>query len=214
MLRIIFPIFLILFILNIVFIVPVMENSRKKEPIFEIGSSLVPKYEHKGSLAISEGDCEKNLYNSLKNGVFETFDLKMKKINSYSTGILIIFVLKIDTSFILLIFLFTPKDKIDKDCLFVPWAMLIIFIIAILLNFIFFILLSVSLNSSKIDEFKDFGKCFFFDEANFNKTFDFIFSVYKNGKRAFIVDLIYVILNFASIVLLIILYFYGKNKDL
>ena len=189
----------VLSILELVWITPVMKNS-KKEPLFEIGSSLLPKYEHKGSLAISEGNCEKYLYNSLKNGVYETFNFKMKEIHKYSTGIFVIFILQI--SFGLIIILSACGNGFD-ECQRV--ISVICFIITLLLNFIFFILFSVFFYKRKIDEFKDFSKCSFFDETNFNNIFGFVFSVYKNGKKAFIVDLLFVILNFISLFILIFL---------
>ena len=195
----------VLIILELIWITPVMKNS-KKEPLFEIGSSLLPKYEHKGSLAISEGNCEKYLYNSLKNGVYETFNFKMKEIHKYSTGIFVIFILQI--SFGLIIILSACGNGFD-ECQLVVFV--IGFIITLLLNFIFFILFSVFFYKRKIDEFKDFSKCSFFDETNFNYIFGFVFSVYKNGKKAFIVDLLFVILNFISLFILIFLLYKERN---
>ena len=199
----------VLSILELVWITPVMKNS-KKEPLFEIGSSLLPKYEHKGSLAISEGNCEKYLYNSLKNGVYETFNFKMKEIHKYSTGIFVIFIYQISFGFCLAgIFYASAKGYDIDECQLVVFV--IGFIITLLLNFIFFILFSVFFYKRKIDEFKDFSKCSFFDETNFNYIFGFVFSVYKNGKKAFIVDLLFVIWNFISLFILIFLLCKERN---
>ena len=155
----------VLIILEFVWITPVMKNS-KEEPLFDIGSSLLPKYEHKGSLAISEGNCEKYLYNSLKNGVYKTFNFKMKEIHKYSTGIFVIFILQLSFGFIII---FSACGNGFDECQLV--SAIISFIITLLLNFIFFILFSVNFYKKKFDEFKDFSKCFFFEEANFNNIF-------------------------------------------
>jgi len=73
---------------------------------------------------------------------------------------------------------------------------IIMTIILSLLNLIFFILLSVYFYKGKIDEFKDFSECFFFDKMNFDKTFEYIYLIYKNCKKIFIVDLIYLCISF------------------
>ena len=190
----------VLIILGLVWITPVMNNS-KEEPLFDIGSSLLPKYEHKGSLAISEGNCEKYLYNSLKNGVYKTFNFKMKEIHKYSIGIFVIIIIQLIFDFFIIIISACLK-RFDECQLVIA---IIYFIITLLLNFIFFTLFSVNFYKKKIDEFKDFSKCFFFEETKFNNIFGFVFSLYKNGTKAFIVELIFVIFNFISLCLVIFL---------
>ena len=189
---------IVLTVLEFVWITPVMKNSNE-EPLFDIGSSLIPNYEHNGSLALSEGNCEKYLYNSLKYGVYETFNFKMKEIHKYSTGIFCIFIIQMSFGFL---FIFALSEKGEEYQLVV---IIIGLAIILLLNLIFFILFSAVFFRRKIDEFKEFSKCSFFDETNFNKIFGFIFTVYKNGSKAFIVDLIFWILILISILILIFL---------
>ena len=176
-----------------------MNNSKEEEPHLEIGSSLIPNFEHKGSLTISLGDCEKNLYNSLKNGAYETFNFKMNQILKYSTGLYaIIFIeLGLVLLFILGLLILCYKGSLTCDVFFC--IIYLLSNIALLLNLVFFILFSVSLYKEKIDDFKDFSNCIFFDKIVFNKTYDYIFLVYINFKKVFIVNLIYLCIKFCTI---------------
>ncbi len=192
--------YLILIILDLIWLDPIMNNSKEEEPHLEIGSFLIPKFEHKGSLTISLGDCEKNLYNSLKNGVYETFNFKMNQILKYSTGLFAI--IFIELGLIPLLYGFGLLISCLKDSLTCKIFFCIIYLlsnIALLLNFVFFILFSVNLYKEKIDDFKDFSKCIFFDKRVFNKTYDYIFLVYINFKKVFIVNLIYLCIKFCTI---------------
>ena len=80
----IFTISLTLIILNIIWLFPIKNNSKKEEPLGEIISSLIPNYNtlYLDSLDSSEEICEKNLYNSFKVNTYETFNFKMKEIHT------------------------------------------------------------------------------------------------------------------------------------
>jgi hypothetical protein len=194
---------LTLIILNFVWIFPVMNNS-KEEPLVEIGSILAPDNSNLDldSLRSSKGDCNKNLYDIYEDGVYETFNFKMKEIHLYSTGLVSILFIQIGLDILYIAALFISILINSKDCgIIIVLFYLILPKIALLLNLIFFILFSVYFYKGKIDDFKFFSECSFFDERNFNKTYDYIFIVYNNCKKAFIVNLIYVCLNCCSFVI-------------
>lgn len=96
---------LTLIILNFVWLFPVMINSKKEEPLVEIGSLLMPNYYSldMDTLRYSKGDCDKNLYDSFEDGIYETFDFKMKEIHKYSTGLVAILFIEIGLEIIFVI---------------------------------------------------------------------------------------------------------------
>ena len=198
---ILFAVLLILMILNFVWLFPVMKNSKEEEPLVEIINTLIPDDNLRNNLEFSGEICEKNIKNSLENGIYDTFNFKMKEIHKYSTGLVAILFIQI--GFIVLLFLFSfcvlssTSSARGAGSFFrcVLITHIIITIIVSLLNLIFFILLSVYFYKGKINEFKDFGECLFFDEANFNKTYKYIFLVYKSCKKVFIVNIIYLVFN-------------------
>jgi len=82
---------LTLIILNIIWLFPIKNNSKKEEPLAEIISSLIPNYNtlYLDSLDSSEEICEKNLYNSFKDNTYETFNFK------YSIGLIVVLFIQI-----------------------------------------------------------------------------------------------------------------------
>jgi hypothetical protein len=195
---------LTLIILNFVWLFPVMNNSKKEEPLVENENILVPNYINLDldSLRSSKGDCEKNLYDIYEDGVYETFNFKMKEIHKYSTGLVSILFIQIGLDIIYIVGLFI-SFLIDSEACggIIVLFYLILPKIASLINLIFFILFSVYFYKGKIDDFKFFSECSFFDERNFNKTYDYIFIVYNNCKKAFIVNLIYLSINNCSFII-------------
>ena len=195
---------LTLIILNFVWLFPVMNNSKKEEPLVENTNILLPNYNNidLDSIRYSKGDCDKNLYDIYEDGVYETFNFKMKEIHKYSTGLVSILFIQIGLDIIYIVGLFISFLIDSENCGgIIVILYLILPKIALLLNLIFFILFSVYFYKGKIDEFKFFSECSFFDERNFNKTYDYIFIVYNNCKKAFIVNLIYLSINNCSFVI-------------
>jgi hypothetical protein len=78
---------------------------------------------------------------------------------------------------------------------------------------IFFILFSVYFYKGKIDDFKYFRECSFFDERNFNKAYDYIFLVYKNSLKVFIVNLIYISINCCSFFINCMKFWFGDKNN-
>ena len=192
---------LTLIILNFVWLFPIMNNSKKEEPLVENGIILAPNYDNLDldSLRFSKGDCDQNLYGIYEDGVYETFNFKMKEIHKYSTGLVSILFIQIGFDIIYIIGFIIAVLIDSENCgAIILILYLILPKIVLLLNLIFFILFSVNFYEGKIDDFKYFRECSFFDETNFNKTYDYIFLVYKNCKKVFIVNLIYLCLNGCS----------------
>ena len=206
---------LALIILNFVWLIPVMNNSKKEEPLVENGIILAPNYDNLDldSLRFSKGDCDKNLYGIYEDGVYETFNFKMKEIHKYSTGLVSILFIQIGLDIIYVVGFIIAALIGSENCggiIFIFY--LILPKITLLLNLIFFILLSVYFYEGKIDDFKYLRECAFFDETNFNKTYDNIFLVYENCKKVFIVNLIYLSLNGCSCFINCMRCFFG-NKN-
>ena len=202
---------LFLIFLDLIWLFPVMNNSKEEEPHVEIGSSLIPYFEHKGSLTTSLGECEKNLYNSLKNGVYETFNFKMKQIFKYSVGLIATLFIELGLVILFCIGLIISFLKDSSNCMVFIIIVYLLSIIVLLLNLIFFILFSVNFNKEKIDDFEDFSECIFFDKSIFNKIYDYIFLVYINCKKVFIVNLIYLCIKNCLIFLNCTICFDNKN---
>jgi len=205
---------LTLIILNFVWLFPVMNNSKKEEPIVEIDSLLKTDYHSidLSSYSSSKGDCEKNLYDMSEDGVYETFDFKMKEIHRYSTGLVSILFIQIGIEILFIIGLIIAALIKSSSC---GGIMVIIYLIlpqiGSLLNLIFFILFSVYYYKGRIDDFKYFSECHFFDERNFNKNYGYIFLLYKNCKKVFIVNLIYLCRNCCSMFINYMKCLFGNN---
>ena len=80
-----------------------MNNSKKDESLVEIGSLLAVNVANLDSLGASKDNCENNLYNSMEEGVYKTFNFKMKEIHKYSTGLVSILFIQIGLFIIIFI---------------------------------------------------------------------------------------------------------------
>ena len=69
-------------ILNCIWLLKIMENSKKEEAFVKIDDSQMISSED------PNGVCEKYLYNYLDKGAHETFNFKMKDINKFSIGLI------------------------------------------------------------------------------------------------------------------------------
>ena len=63
------------------------------------------------------------------------------------------------------------------------------------INAIFFIILIVYQTKGKFDDFKEFGKCDFFDNEKFMSDYDYVFKVQKDIKKVLIVYAVLLALN-------------------
>ena len=179
--------------LNFVWLFPVMNDSKKKEPPNEIRQSLI-LYESNSGI---QYDCDYNLISFLDKGAFETFNIKMKQIHKYSTGLISILFIDIGLSviaFVAIIILTIVKSNSDAT-VFIYCCQKLLNALCEILNLIFFILLSVYYYKGKYKELEDFSTCYFFDYDRFMDTYDFIFKVQKNYKKVFILNIIFLSLN-------------------
>ena len=187
-------------ILGWVWLFPVMNNSEKNERIEKAQSLIL----YRSDIEYSD-KCINNLDLFLKNGTYETFNINMKRIHKYSKGLLFILFIIIGSnviSFIAFINCACCSNSTDFTK-FIFCCGCLLYILGTILNLIFFILLSVYYYKGKFKEFEEFSKCGFIDSKKFMETYDFIFIIHKNYQKVFIVDLIFICLNFGLFLLCI-----------
>ena len=185
--------------LNCVWLFPVMNNSKKKEPPMETRESLV-LYNSNSEYTY---ECNNNLDSFLEKGAYETFNINMKQIHKFSTGLISILLIEVGLSvigFITIIILAIVKPDSDA-VVWIYCCYKLLDTLLSLLNLIFFIILSVYYYKGKYNEFKDFSNCYFFDYNNFMENYGSVFEVQKNYKKVFILDIIFICLSFCSNIL-------------
>ena len=194
---------LIFLILNLVWLFRVMNNSKKGEPPQEKRLSLLI-INTNDYLDYGNNECIKRVEPFIEDGVYSTFNFKMKQINKFSKGLISInFIdmgLVILTIIFTIIFSFIDKEK-EKIIL---RLYKILDCLSSVLYLIFFIITSVFYYEGKTKEFENFGKCELFDKENFNKTYEYIFIVYDNYFKVFVVSLISFSFSLCSILLRIL----------
>ena len=156
-------------------------------------------------------ECDYNLDSFLDEGAYETFNIKMKQIHKYSTGLISILFIEIGLNIIAYVAVFILAIvKSDSDAIALIFIChKLLDIIVSILNLIFFIILSVYYYKGKYKEFENFSNCYFFDYDNFMDIYGCVFKVQKNYKKVFILDIIFLSLNFCVNLLNI---FCKKNK--
>ena len=167
-----------------------VKNNSKKEPYSR------DKYLIEGEDPLnyySEGDfCYEHYYSYLTKGAFDDLDIRMTKIHKYSTALICIFFIDLILIILYGILDYIRKSK-DVDCIkYINGIVKLIRGILMILNLIFFIILSVNYYRSNFDDFEDFSKCKYFIDTDFNKDYDFVFVVKKNYKKFFILTLIHI----------------------
>ena len=186
--------------LNCVWLFPVMNNSKKKEPPIEIRESLVL---YRSNSEENAYECNNNLDSYLEKGAYETFNIKMNQIHKFSTGLISILLIEVGLgviAFTIIIILVIVKQNSEA----VIWVYLsdkLLDMLLSLLNLIFFIILSVYYYKGKYKELEDFSNCYFFDNNNFMEIYGSVFEVQKNYKKVFILDIIFISLSSCSNIL-------------
>ena len=191
-------------ILSCVWLFPVMNNSKKKEPPIEIRESLILSNSN-----LENAECVDNLYSFIDKGAYETFNINMKEIHKYSTGLISILFIIIGGNLIAFItFLIcacqnpnSVSDLVKSIC----FCGGLLYILGSILNLIFFIILSVYYYKGKYKGLEDFSKCNIFDYNDFMDIYGFIFKIQKNYKKIFITDIVFICLNFCLFLFTIIL---------
>ena len=122
----------------------------------------------------------------------------MKDINKFSKGLISInFIdmgLVILTIIFCIIFAFIDQEKV-KTILSLYKTLNYL---SSLLNLVFFVIISVYYYERKTKEFENFGKCESLDKENFNKIYEYIFIVYDNYFKVFVVNLISLSISLCS----------------
>ena len=196
---------LILFILKLVCLFIIMLKSKTKEPSIEERYTVLNNITDWNFFDwnSTEFKCtEEQLENFLDNGIYVTFNFKMKKIKRYSRGLLGLAF--IDAFFSLCFFLTCLLDFSlfqDKKEQYYNMITLLAFIIIIfILNLIFFILLSVYYYKGNYGDFLDFRECEFIDVDNFDNIYGYISKVFKNCKIIFASYLIALVFDLLTII--------------
>ena len=184
-----------LIVLCLVWLFPIMNNSKKDEPKIEELTCLLPGYINLRYLELSNEECIKKGEEFVEKGAYETFNFKMNIIHQVSKGFISVLFIWVGfhiLSFLsLLIFSLSNKDIFSFIYLF--FRILIYLCEAI--NIIFFIILIVYQSKGKFDDFKEFGKCNFFDNEKFMAEYDYVFKVQKDIKKVLIVYAVLLALN-------------------
>jgi len=204
-----------LFILKLVCLFIIMLNSKKKEPSMETRYSVLNNsYDwnltdwNLSDWNYTESKCtEEQLGNFLENGVYVTFNFKMKKINRYSKGLLSLAF--IGAFFSLCLFASMQFAYIDREEKVGLYLCSLYNVIIFILDLIFFILLSVYYYKGKYGDFLDFRECDFIDIDSFNDNYGYISKVFKHCKIIFpsyIISLVSDILTVIFLVMMMIKY--------
>ena len=203
------------FIIKLVCLFKIMNNSKKEEPLIEIRYTALNNDTDYNFVDwnFTEAECtEEQLENFIENGVYDTFEFKMKKINKYSKGLLSLTFIDYFFSFmfesLLLASMFDREIKTEVVVgLSFLWN-----IIIFILNIIFFILFSVYYYKGKYEQFSDFGDCDFINKENFDDIYGYISKVFHNSKIFFASNLISLILDALLIAILILFLIFGSEN--
>ena len=185
-------VYLAIFIACFIYLFKVKNNS-KKEPT-ERGKY----FEDDPFIYYMEGDfCYDHYFTYTMKGAFKDFDLHIKKIKTFCTHMLIIFLLKIIFTFASTFIIIFCENKIinNKKCYNFAYIILFLNIINEILLIIFFFILSGHYFKSKFGGFEKFSKCKYFG-GNFQTDYDFVFVVKKKFLVLFILILILIVLGF------------------
>ena len=187
---------IVFLILNLVWLFPVMNNSKKDEPQIENLTCYLPNQNNLRYLILTELDCDFYLYEISNKGAYKTFDLKMDNIHKYSTGLLSIFFIQAGLLVLFIVgLIISIITEFDAFAFFIILYFLLDILCSIL-NLIFFIILSVNYYKCKFNNFQDFGGCYFFDKEKFMEDYDNVFKVKNNFKKVFIINIISLSLSF------------------
>ena len=168
---------------------------KKKEPPIETRYSVLNNSFdwNLSDWNFTESKCtEEQLGNFLENGVYATFNFKMKEINRYSKGLL-------SLAFIGAFFSLSLFGVMRAD-LFSLFNVIIF-----ILDLIFFILLSVYYYKGKYGDFLDFRECDFIDIDSFNDNYEYISKVFQHCKIIFPSYIIALVSDILTIILLVMI---------
>ena len=188
---------IVLSILCIVWIAKVYSNAddeptdRSKYCVDENGNLIILS-----SLYATGEFCYEHFQSFQEKGVFEDFDIRMKKIKKFSLATIIIFSITFGITIINLTMIIVGlicECRANFFKIIIP-VFLILSLLSSILTLIFFIILSVHYFKSNFDDFDEFSKCEYLNPY-FDKDYDFVYVVKNTYLKYFIVYLIIFVLN-------------------
>ena len=134
--------------------------------------------------------CYENYQPFINKGALKIFDLPMKKINIFSKALIITIFTSIFSLILGVVLYCIGRCKSDSDNnYFVLGAIsLICFILALILNLVFAIILVHYYSKGNYSDFEEFSRCRYLSRE-FRKDYDFIFSV-KNQYKTLLATII------------------------
>ena len=173
------------FILFMIWLFKLSKNS-KNEPKLRSGYII----EEPETYYREDEFCYENYQPFINKGALKIFDLPMKKINIFSKALIITIFTSI-FSFILGVVLYCigRRKSHSNDCyVFLGAISLICFILALILNLVFAIILVHYYSKGNYSDFEEFSRCRYLSRE-FRKDYDFIFSV-KNQYKTLLATII------------------------
>jgi len=191
--------FLIITIINLTLLFKIKDYSAKTEPkIVEREYSDVELNQNFRALDYSTSFCDAKIEEVLVDGIYKTFKFKMKKINKYSKGQIVLYFIIIGSIFLIMIGSII-LNRIRPEWFIKVSNVIFFFVyIASFISFIFFIILSVYCFKGKYGTLEDFGECYFFNKDEFDKANGHIFKMHKRFIAYFILNIFLYVMNYVS----------------
>ena len=170
-----------------------VNGAAKEEPSYR---DKYIKFEIVATFDGVKSDCIENYQTFLDYGTFEFSDIRMKNIKKYSLGLIVLnfILLGIDILTIIIILLVVICESRSDTFAFVIIIMTILKLLAALIAFIFFIILSVNYFKSDFVKFKKFSGCSYLNQ-DFAPDYEFVYDVKVYYKKYFILYFVIFALN-------------------
>ena len=162
--------------------------------------------------------CYKHYQIFIDKGTIEDFNIHMKKIEQFSLALLVLLVISLLVKIIHTELdwpnscIITCCSRMDKSYKIFQAIIHIINLLASILSFIFFFLISVYYFNSSFDDFEEFSDCEYLN-SRFKKDYDFVNVVKKKYLRTFIGYLVVLFLNFSHMIITIVLLSFFKIEE-
>ena len=183
---------LVIFILNIVYLFEVINNCKNEPTNFQ-------NYINIDDLELySNSDfCIEKANSYFDKGAFETFDLRIKKIKTFSKALVSTTLISIGLLILSLVLLILASTacKFHESFIYILSIIIMLFtFINLILNISFFIALYVHYFKSKFKDFKKFSKCKYLNDE-FKNDYQFVFNVQDNFTKILILWIVSFCIN-------------------
>lgn len=183
---------LIILILNIVYLFGIINNCKDEPTDLDKYASENPELFYSGN-----DFCFDNYYLYIEKGAFETFNLRIKKIKTFSKALVSTLIISIGLlilSFVLIILAATACKYHEGFIAIFSIIFLLLTYINLILNVIFFIILCVHYFKSKFNDFKTFSECKYFTDE-FKNDYQFVFNIQTSYTKILILWIVSFFLN-------------------